>query len=224
MIDNTARRMREEPSEGLLLLGESMITGSPASFIENQERAGQRQLVNSDRLPSEYSGERADWEALGFAFGDPDPDDPLFMPATLPEGWTRKAGGHPMGSAIVDALGCETGEIVIVDEATFYDRKANMHLVGLRRYVSCAVEFDGPAIVISGEWATRDAVLKAMREHRDDALREAAEFDGYAASTASRSAGNRESCAEIADGKRATAAKYDAAIDALSAAPEVPAS
>jgi hypothetical protein len=205
--------MREDPAEGLLLLGESMVTGSPSSFIEGQERSGQAQLVNSDRLPTDH-GNDAPWLALGFTFGDPDPDDPLFMPATLPAGWKRQASEHAMGSVIVDMLGRE--RVSVFYKAAFYDRKAHMRLVSLYWYVACHVEYDGP-LAISDEWATREAVLAVMREHRAENLREAAEFRGFAADTVSRDKGNRDGCAKIASEKEATAAKYEAAITGLEA-------
>lgn len=213
-IDNTTERMQQDPAERLLFLADSMASGSPESFIEQQERNGQRQLVNSDRLPSEFSGDRAEWEALGFAFGDPDPADPLFMPATLPEGWQRQATDHSMGSVLVDALGRE--RVRIFYKAAFYDRRAHMSLVSLSWYVTCHVEYDGP-MVISDEWATREAVARAMRGLRDEALREAAEFRGYAADTVRRDAQNRQSCARLATDKEAVAAKYEAALAALEA-------
>lgn len=213
-IDNTTRRMQEDPAERMLLLAEGMITGSPETFIAGQERAGQRQLVNSDRLPSEFMGDRAEWEALGFTFGEPDPGDPLFMPATLPPGWGRKAGEHSMGSSVVDTLGRE--RVSVFYKAAFYDRKANMNLVGVSWYVAKHVEYDGP-LVISDEWATREAVLEAMREHVTGARREAAEFRGYATNTVSRDERNRNGCAKIAAEKEATAAKYEAAIARLEA-------
>lgn len=217
-IDNTTRRMQEDPSERLLLLGESMITGDAETFITGQERAGQAQLVASELLPSEYHGARTTWEALGFTFGEPVDGDPLFMHATLPAGWQKKATDHAMGSVIVDALGRE--RVSVFYKAAWYDRKAHMNLVSVSWYVTCHVEYDGP-MVISDEWATREAVLEAMREHAAEARKAAGEFRGYAANTASRDAGNRANCARIAGDKEATAAKYDAAIAELEAA-EVP--
>jgi hypothetical protein len=204
--------MQESAAERSMLLAEAMDTGSPETFIAGQERAGQHQLVNSDRLPSEFMGDRAEWEALGFTFGEPDPGDPLFMPATLPPGWGRKAGEHSMGSSIVDTLGRE--RVSVFYKAAFYDRKAHMNLVSLYWYVTCHVEYDGP-LVISDEWATREAVLAAMRAAREENLREAAEFRGYAANTVSRDERNRKGCAEIAEKKEAVAAKYGAAIARL---------
>lgn len=204
----------QDPAESLTFLCESMVTGNADSFIERQERDGQRHLVNSDRLPSEIMGVRAEFETLGFVFGDPDPDDPLFMPATLPEGWQRQATDHSMGSVIVDTLGRE--RVSIFYKAAFYDRRAHMNLVSLDWYVAKHVEYDGP-LVLSDEWATRAEVLAAMRKQRDEELREAAKFDGYAADTQVRDKRNRARWAETADKRRATAAKYDAAIAGLEA-------
>jgi hypothetical protein len=212
-IDNTTERFKD-PAEQMAILAEGMITGSASSFIERQERDGQRQLVNSDRLPADC-GDHAPWLALGFTFGDPDPSDPLFMPATLPPGWQRKATDHSMGSIIVDTLGRE--RVSIFYKAAFYDRSAHMSLVSLSWYVTKAVEYDGPAIIFDDEWATREAVAAAMREGRDAKLAEVADFRGYAADTQRRDEKNRAECARIADEREAVAAKYDAALAELSA-------
>jgi len=53
-IDDTTRRMREDPAEGLLFLAEAMGSRGSDGAIEAMEKRGQQQLVNSDRLPSEY--------------------------------------------------------------------------------------------------------------------------------------------------------------------------
>jgi hypothetical protein len=196
----------------MAFLAEGTVTGSASSFIEGQEIAGQRQLVNSDRLPAQC-GDRAPWLALGFTFGDPDPSDPLFMPATLPPGWKRQATDHSMGSVIVDTLGRE--RVSIFYKAAFYDRSAHMNLVGLGWYVTKAVEYDGPAIIFDDEWATLEAVRAAMTEIRDSRLDEAADFKSYAADVNGRDEKNRAGCAEIAAKREAVAAKYDAAMAAL---------
>jgi hypothetical protein len=209
-IDNTTKRMRD-PAEKLLFLADAMGHGTDGA-IERQERDGQRQLVNSDRLPAKC-GDHAPWLALGFTFGDPDPADPLFMSATLPPGWQRQATEHAMGSVIVDTLGRE--RVSIFYKAAFYDRKADMHLIGLGWYVTKAVEYDGPAIIFDDEWATPEAVAAVMREIRDGHLAEAADFRSYAADTKGRDEKNRAGCAEIAGRKEAEAALYDAALARL---------
>ena len=211
-IDNTTERF-QDPAEQMALLAEGMVTGSASSFIERQERDGQRQLVNSDRLPAKC-GDHAPWLALGFTFGDPDPSDPLFMPATLPPGWQRQATDHSMGSVIVDPLGRE--RVSIFYKAAFYDRSANMHLIGLGWYVTEAVEYDEGPIIFDDEWAAPEAVRAAMTEIRDSKLAEAADFRGYAADVNGRDEKNRANCARIAGEREAKAAKYDAAIAALS--------
>lgn len=213
-IRNTARAWQEDPgTEAVLFIAESMGRGGQATPIERQERDGQRQLVNSDRLPTDH-GEDAPWLALGFTFGEPDPGDPLFMPATLPPGWSRKASDHAMGSSIVDTLGRE--RVGIFYKAAFYDRSANMHLIGLHWYVQSAVDYGGHPIVLDDEWATRGAVLAEMAKAREEKLARAAEFRGYAADEEHRDAANREACTGHAAENEAAAAKYDAAIEALS--------
>lgn len=213
-IDNTTRRMQESTGEKMAFLAESLVTGSPETFILGQERAGQHQLVNSDRLPTDFRGDRAEWEALGFAFGEPDAGDPMFMPATLPQGWKRQGSDHAMWSHLVDGLGRERAGIFY--KAAFYDRSAFMHLIRIDSYVRDHVEYGKP-LVLDGEWATREAVLAAMREAVAGNRKDAGEWRMRAAETATRDEGSRARCAEYAAEYDEKAAKYEAASAALEA-------
>ncbi len=200
-IDNTTRRMREDPAERFAFLAESLVTGDADTFIEGQERTGQHQLVNSDRLPVKFnSGKREDFEALGFTFGDPDPGDPLFRPATLPPGWTRQGSDHAMWSHLLDEHGRR--RVSIFYKAAFYDRDAFMNLETLWSYDSALAEGECPLVL--DDWATRDGVLDALRGHAD-------QWRGYAESAARR--GDPEGAAR----NEAYAVKYEAAITRLEA-------
>ena len=95
-------------------------------YIEGQERAGQSQLVNSDRLPTDTDGTDAEFESLGFTFGRPDAGDSLFRSATLPPGWKRQGSEHAMWSYIVDEQ--DRKRVAIFYKAAFYDRRAFMRL------------------------------------------------------------------------------------------------
>lgn len=120
MIENTSNR---DP----LLHYLGMQDAGQTDYILGMEAAGQRQLVNSDRLPVRILGATlADFEALGFTFGEPEPDDPLFRAATLPAGWTRRGSDHAMWSYIDDETG--TPRVAIFYKAAFYDRRAFMRL------------------------------------------------------------------------------------------------
>lgn len=213
-IDNTTERMKD-PAEAMLFLADAMGS-EPSAAIERMERSGQRQLVNSDRLPTQViGGTDADFKALGFTFGDPDPCDPLFRPATLPEGWKREAGENSRGSSIVDALGRE--RVSVFYKAAFYDRSAHMSLVSLGWYVTKSVEYGAGPVVFDDVWATREAVLAAMAEQRDEHLQQAARFCEYAADKKHRDAANRRGCAEVAARHEAAAVKYSKAIETLEA-------
>jgi hypothetical protein len=209
-ITNTTDEMRD-PASQAALLAEGMVTGDAGTFIE---RAGQHELVHSDSLPSDCR-DKAAFEALGFTFGDPDPSDPLFMPATLPEGWEKRATDHSMGSVITDHLGRE--RVSVFYKAAFYDRSAHMSLIGLHWYVQKSVEYDGPAVIFDDEWATRDAVLAELKDARQEHLNRAAEFRGYAEETERRDEDNRVDCARIAAENEAKGALYDPYITELSA-------
>jgi hypothetical protein len=210
-IENTTDRMKD-PADMLLFLAEAMSGGSSAPIVR-QERDGQQQLVHSDRLPAKM-GDQSAYEALGFTFGPVDESDPLFRPATIPDGWEKRATDHSMGSVIVDPLGRE--RITIFYKAAFYDRSAHMTLIGLHWYVTKHVEYDGP-LVLDEEWATAETVAAAMAAGRDEALERAAEFRGYAGDAAGRDPSNRAACAGHADEYEAKAAKYEAAMAKLGA-------
>lgn len=102
----------------------NLLTGLPGG-IEAQERRGQTELVNSDMLPTDC-GKRADYEALGFSFGEKVEGDPVFQKATLPAGWKRQGSDHDMWSYIVDERGLK--RVAIFYKAAFYDRSARMSL------------------------------------------------------------------------------------------------
>ncbi|WP_155054544.1 hypothetical protein [Streptomyces blattellae] len=164
MIENTSENMKD-PANALLMLAASMGPGGSDQAIAEQERAGQTQLVNSDRLPAQIedhtgSDGQTAFEALGFTFGKPDARDPLFRPATLPEGWKREASDHDMWSYLVDQLGRR--RVAIFYKAAFYDRRAFMSLNTLFGYVTECVR-QGKDIVTDDEWATRTAVAAELR-------------------------------------------------------------
>jgi hypothetical protein len=213
-IKDTARAMREDPAEGLLALAIGAATGSAGEFITHQERSGQRELVNSDRLPTDM-GDQDAYEALGFTFGDPDERDPMFRPAALPPGWKREGSDHAMWSHIVDGLGRK--RVAIFYKAAFYDRSAHMTLNGVHAYVWDVVH-NGGEYVLDDQWATRETVLAALRAEQERYETEAAEFQGYAADEAGRDEKNRAGCARIAEERAATAAEWRKRADAFEVA------
>jgi hypothetical protein len=162
-IDNTTNRMKD-PAEGLLFLAEAM-GGDPSAPIERQERDGQRQLVSSDRLPTDRLG---DFETLGFTFGEPDSGDPMFCPATLPPGWQREGSDH---SYLLDEHGRK--RVSIFYKAAFYDRSAFMSLSTVYGYAS-AVLAGEERLILDEAWATREAFAEALRDARAQAEEQAA--------------------------------------------------
>ena len=104
---------------------ENAIIASTPGGVEAQEKAGQRALVASAKIPKELIGcTIQDLEALGFTFSNKQSDDPLFIEATLPAGWSKRATDHDMWSDIID----ETGKVRfnVFYKAAFYDRRADM--------------------------------------------------------------------------------------------------
>lgn len=98
-----------------------------SGYITGMEAEGQRQLVNSADLPTDTHGTDDAFIALGFTFGEPHAGDPLFRPATLPEGWSKQGSDHAMHSYVVDDKGRR--RVNIFYKAAFYDRRADMGIL-----------------------------------------------------------------------------------------------
>lgn len=124
MNDRTVTNTSKE--DPLVMLGDMMRMGT-SDAIEAQEAQGQKELVNSSVLPSEIlHSTQADFEALGFVFGDLVEGDPLFRHVQLPEGWIKKGSDHAMWSYVEDDRGIE--RVAVFYKAAFYDRSAHMYL------------------------------------------------------------------------------------------------
>jgi hypothetical protein len=175
MIENTSTR-----DSMIHLMG--AMSDDPSGYIEGMEAAGQRQLVNSDRLPTDAGDDRA-YLALGFTFGPADPQDRLFRTATLPTGWRRQGSDHSMWSHIVDEFGRE--RVSIFYKAAFYDRSAHMSLTPVRGYVSKVVHGDVTEPVFDESWCTRAAFADALAEMRVEAADRVAQYEGSSAPWAS---------------------------------------
>lgn len=152
-IENTAKR---DPL--LHLMG---ALGDSDSYITGMEAAGQQQLVNSTMLPTKVnSGSDDDLRALGFQLGDPDPNDPMFRPVTLPDGWSKQRTDHSMWSKVVDELG--RTRLSIFYKAAFYDRDAFINVQTVRGYAEDLM--NGTAPLHLDEWATVDEVRAAVEK------------------------------------------------------------
>ncbi|MEI5520713.1 hypothetical protein WB388_08870 [Streptomyces brasiliscabiei] len=156
MIENT-----QDPGSILATTLLALATGDTDAVIRAQERAGKAQLVLSDRLPTDFKGDDpAVFEALGFTFGEPDPADPLFRPASLPDGWSKTGSDHEMWSYVLDQLGRR--RVAVFYKAAFYDRRAFMRLNTVYGYVTECVH-RGADIITDTEWATPTAVAAELR-------------------------------------------------------------
>lgn len=106
-----------------LLLG--MMGMNTSKIIPQQEKRGQRELVNSAVLPRQINhGSLQQFEQMGIVFGEI--VDDLFIRATLPDGWKKVPTDHDMWSHLVDDQGRERASIFY--KAAFYDRDAFMSL------------------------------------------------------------------------------------------------
>ncbi len=106
---------------------EWLMGGDPAA-IEAQEAEGQKQLAGTGTLPTRVFGKttREDVEALGFIFGEPYEDDPMFTPVEFPPGWELVATEHSMWLHL-EFNGVNKG--VVYYKAAFYDRSATLELL-----------------------------------------------------------------------------------------------
>lgn len=151
-----------------------IMAGGQSDYITGMESQGQREVVQSESLPSESlrDGDDDALRALGLTLGEPYDDDPLFRPATLPEGWRREPTDHALWSRIVDERGID--RVLVFYKAAFYDRKAHVSVVNVGG--SLAGDFiygdsDGPrwGVLTDDE---RESFLSALR----DMLAQAEEF------------------------------------------------
>lgn len=169
-IDNTSAD-RDLNALGVLAMGEAYILG--------QEAAGQHQLVNSTSLPSK--GPTDEMTALGFTFGEPDKNDPLFRPATLPEGWRKEGSDHAMWSYVVDELGRR--RVSVFYKAAFYDREAFMSLETVCSYARKLI-YDNAMPVYDDAWCTREAFAEQVAKLRAELVKRIDEAKELAASRA----------------------------------------
>lgn len=158
-------------------LGEGM-----SGYVEGMEKRGQRELVNSTRLPAECRGLSSDWNAdgwdelatLGFVKGAPVDGDELFVEATLPAGWTRESAGHAMWPYLLDERGIR--RVAVFYKAAFYDRRAHMSLMRAGSdWASNAIYGDDP-VALPEFWARftneeRQQVADYLAGYRADAAK-----------------------------------------------------
>lgn len=110
--------------DDLLILAEALMGGTD-NAIRNQEKRGQRGLVESEVLPHKFNYcTRQQFEKMGIVFGEQ--ADDLFTYVTLPKGWKKVATDHDMWSKLVDNKGRERASIFY--KAAFYDRDAFLNI------------------------------------------------------------------------------------------------
>lgn len=149
---------------GVLLA--AAVIGGQERLVENMEARGQEQLVQSDLLPKQGPGypgdlDRAAFEKLGFVFGEDVEGDPLFVHATLPAGWSRRATDHVMHSKILDQYG--RVRVGIFYKAASYDRRAHMSLTTAFS-LNCVDkdDWDGPYVVVVVDCRTGEELHHVM--------------------------------------------------------------
>jgi hypothetical protein len=137
---NTTKQAQEQPT---VFLAEMMGNGA----IERQEARGQRELVVSEVLPTNYNGDKKkDFEKIGIKFGEVCEGDPMFQEVTLPDGWKKVRTDHSMWSDLVDDKGRKRAGIFY--KAAFYDRSAHINLV--RRFSTDTYKYNDKGVVLDG--------------------------------------------------------------------------
>lgn len=117
------------PIGGILAFMNATTLGSSENAIEKQEAQGQKELINSDVLPTKlHGGEEAKQKliSLGFLFEEIVSNDPLFQYVTLPSGWKKVATDDAMWSEVHDSEG--KPRISMFYKASFHDRVAHMRI------------------------------------------------------------------------------------------------
>lgn len=106
------------------LLGnkEDFIAATTPGGIEAQEARGQKDFVTAETLP--INCPKKELEDFGFVFGTA--VDDLFIQASFPKGWKKKATNHSMWSDLIDESGRKRASIFY--KAAFYDRHAYLYL------------------------------------------------------------------------------------------------
>lgn len=109
---------------------ENFLTASTPGGIEQQEKQGQQDFVESTNLPRVCNGcTREELKKLGIIFGT-EVDD-LFISVQLPSGWKKIPTDHSMWSKLIDEKDRERASIFF--KAAFYDRSAH---ISLERYIT----------------------------------------------------------------------------------------
>ena len=117
--------MNRKDSDMLEALLRSLMGESTNTIIPDQEKRGQRNLINHDVLPKEINwGKREQFEAMGIQFGEA--VDDLFVDVVLPAGWKKESTDHNMWSKLIDDKGRERA--MIFYKAAFYDRSAHLDI------------------------------------------------------------------------------------------------
>lgn len=108
---------------------DALETGDVSTAIEMQEAAGQRAMVNGQRLPRKIPHwQKVTWPEVCVAWGMKivgEVDD-LFYNVDLADGWKIIATEHPMWTQLVDAQ--DRQRATIFYKAAFYDRRAHITL------------------------------------------------------------------------------------------------
>lgn len=116
-------RVTNTTDQNPLLTMLDMMSGPNA--VERQEASGQRELVQSDVLPTDGLGSnRAAFEQMGIVIGNPVKGDAIFTHVSLPPGWSKRATDHSMWSDLVDDKGRARARVFY--KAAFYDRSARI--------------------------------------------------------------------------------------------------
>lgn len=154
-IENTEKTVEQNPE--LFMLQALVSGGDIGSIITDQEAKGQKELSQSQLLPTEGIDDVGVMlRKYGGDVFDPVQGDEIFTHVRLPEGWKIKPfEGSPYHSNLVDSIGRKRAFIYY--NAAFYDRSACIKL--LRRFDSNPY-LGGLSPIKQGEIIDRAGIVK----------------------------------------------------------------
>jgi len=154
------------PAGGTSVLLDVLSGMSSNEAIEKQEKEGQKETLNSDRIAKKGTKNRKLWESLGFVFGK-DIDD-LFVSVIFPEGWKIDATDHNMWCKLLDDQGRPRGAQFY--KAAFYDRDASIHLDSRYHIETWPTDVDNKVTVNIVDKATNQSIRSFQVDKLNPAL------------------------------------------------------
>lgn len=137
--------------------------------IENQEAAGQQELIESQQLPRSCNHPRGvnaaeQYHKMGIKVFTSSKGDDLFMGVKLPDGWKKEATGHSMWNNLVDDKGRIRATFFY--KAAFYDRDAFVNFGTRYLWTDDHSEKDSTSYIVK-DTATGEILFRTEKQIKD---------------------------------------------------------